>query len=498
MILRDLVIESARRAPEAVAVRGPEGALSYEALDRLADALGWALAERGVGVGDRVGLWLEKSGLAIAAMQACLRLGAAYVPLDPTSPSSRVVTIIGDCELRALVTTSARAERLSEALPTLACLCVDDERWRHGSLDPLPLAPRSASDLAYVLYTSGSTGHPKGVCISQENALAFVRWAAQALHASASDRFANHAPFHFDLSVLDLYVAFLVGATVSLVPEGMSYMPAQLVRFVAEERITVWYSVPSALILMMEDGGLLEAEALALRCIAFAGEPFPIKPLRRLRRRWPDLGLLNLYGPTETNVCTYYEVHDIPDDQGHPVPIGAACSGDEVWAVKPDGTRCEANEQGELQVSGPTVMLGYWGGAPQGQRPYATGDIVRLLPDGNYVYVGRADHMVKIRGHRVELGEIEAALQQHQEVREAAVVLHGSGMHARLVAFVASHDGEPVPLLFIKRHCAERLPRYMIVDDVLHVDALPRTGNGKVDRRELARRADATASSSPS
>lgn len=488
MILGDLVIESARRAPRALAVRGPDGVLTYAELDGLANQLGRALAGLGVGAGDRVGIWLEKSGRGIAAMQGCLRLGAAYVPLDPSSPASRILTIIADCGLRAVVTSTSRARALGEALPSVACLRIDDGGWSEEASGPLPPVVRTSDDLAYVLYTSGSTGRPKGVCISEENALAFIRWAAAELRATASDRFANHAPFHFDLSVLDLYVAFLVGGCVSIVPEGASYLPARLVALLHEEQITVWYSVPSALILMMEEGGLLDAEALPLRCIAFAGEPFPVKHLRRLRRRWPDLRLLNLYGPTETNVCTWYEVHEIPDDQVHPVPIGRACSGDEVWAEKPDGSRCEAGEEGELVVSGPTVMLGYWGLPPQGSRPHRTGDVVRLRPDGEYVYIGRIDHMVKIRGHRVELGEIEAALQQHDDVREAAVALRGSGMHARLVAFVATHSGEPLPLLSLKRHCAERLPRYMIVDDVEHVEALPRTGNGKLDRIELARR----------
>lgn len=492
MSLADLVIESARRTPGALAVRGPDGALTYAELDGLGNQLGRALAGLGVGAGDRVGIWLEKSGRGIAAMQACLRLGAAYVPLDPSSPTSRILTIIEDCQLRAVVTSSARARALGEVLPSLACLRVDDDRWTKEASEPLPSVARASDDLAYVLYTSGSTGRPKGVCISEENALAFVRWAALELRATAGDRFANHAPFHFDLSVLDLYVAFLAGGCVSIVPEGASYLPERLVALLREEQITVWYSVPSALILMMEEGGLLGAEGLPLRCIAFAGEPFPIKQLRRLRRRWPDVRLLNLYGPTETNVCTWYEVHEISDDQAHPVPIGRACSGDEVWAEKPDGSRCGAGEEGELVVRGPTVMLGYWGLAPQGTRPHRTGDIVRLRPDGEYVYVGRIDHMVKIRGHRVELGEIEAALQQHEDVREAAVTLHGSGMHARLVAFVATHSGEPPPLLSLKRHCAERLPRYMIVDGVEHVAALPRTGNGKLDRIELARRVAAS------
>jgi clorobiocin biosynthesis protein CloN4 len=170
------------------------------------------------------------------------------------------------------------------------------------------------------------------------------------------------------------------------------------------------------------------------------------------------------------------------------VPIGTAASGDRVWAVKPDGSAVGAGETGELMVAGPTAMLGYWGRPPLGDAPYATGDLVRLRADGNFDYLGRLDHMVKVRGHRVELGEIEAVLSAHRAVHEAAVVVKGAGTEARLVAFIAA-NGQPPSLLEIKRHCAERLPRYMIVDDLRCLSRLPRTRNGKIDRLALGREA---------
>jgi amino acid adenylation domain-containing protein len=353
--------------------------------------------------------------------------------------------------------------------------------------EPIEHPAAGYDDLAYILYTSGSTGKPKGVCLSHRHALAFINWAAEELQAMPADRFSNHAPFHFDLSVLDLYVAFKTGASVSLIPDGMSYVPRRLVDFILQENITIWYSVPSALTLMMEQGGLLDlAQPIPLRVILFAGEPFPIKHLRRLFERYPSVRYLNLYGPTETNVCTFYEVTDIPPDRTKPVPIGRACCGDRVWAVKDDGTEVKPGEEGELMVSGPTVLLGYWGRPPHGDGPYATGDIVQLQADGNYLYIGRRDHMVKVRGHRIELGDIEAALGEHPHIHEAAVAVSGSGVEARLVAFIVSTTDELPTLLDIKRHCAERLPRYMIVDDVRSIPALPRTRNGKVDRLTLS------------
>jgi acyl-coenzyme A synthetase/AMP-(fatty) acid ligase len=249
------------------------------------------------------------------------------------------------------------------------------------------------------------------------------------------------------------------------------------------ERITVWYSVPSAIVAMIDDGGLLGVDAPMLRAVLFAGEVFPIRYVRLLRRRFPRARLLNLYGPTETNVCAFSEVGDVSDDRVAPAPIGRACAGDRIWARTEDGREAAMGEEGELVVEGPTVMMGYRG-APPHAGPYATGDIVRLDADG-YSFLGRRDAMIKLRGHRIEPGEVEAALVAHPSVREAGVVTVGQGLRARLVAYVVA-DREGPSTIAIKRHCAALLPRHMIVDEVVVVPALPRTPNGKMDRRALA------------
>lgn len=487
MSLQHLVISNAQRVPNALAVKGYDTSLTYRELDQLANRLAHALASLGIGPGDRVGIWLNKSAYAVAAMQGILRLNAIYVPLDPLSPAARIRTIVNDCAMSALVTVQQRANTVqTDDLRGLACLCIDRDDLEAFPFTSGDWSVSADNDIAYVLYTSGSTGKPKGVSISHRNALAFIEWASAALQATEQDRFANHAPFHFDLSVLDLYVAFRVGASTHLIPDGLSYVPQQLVAFLLQENITIWYSVPSVLMLMMEQGKLLEIAALPVRAILFAGEPFPIKHLRRLYQRWPEVRFLNLYGPTETNVCTYYEVTHLADDWQKPVPIGKACSGDTVWAQKDDGSHAQAGEEGVLMVAGPTVMVGYWGQAVHGDRPYSTGDLVRLLDDGNFVYLGRRDQMVKVRGYRIEIGDIEAALEEHPTIHEAAVIVAGTGLHARLLAFIVPAGAEVPSLLEMKRHCAERLPRYMIIDAIQAVHVLPRTRNGKIDRQVLA------------
>lgn len=484
--LHDLVIRSAARTPDAPAVHGPDGAATYRELDRLADRFAAALVGRGVRPGDRVVLWSHKSVRAVALTQAALRVGAVYVPVSGANPPSRVGRIAADCGAALIAADEETALRAGAGGPELPGLTGLDELARAGGADAgtHPDRPvRQASgpdDPAYILYTSGSTGAPKGVCVSHGNALAFVEWAAKEAGVGPRDRLSNHAPFNFDLSVFDLYAAFLAGAEVSLIPQEMAYAPEQLAAFVRERGITVWYSVPSVLGLMLRSDALDAAgSAASLRVCVFAGEPFPVAQARRLRAVWPGVRLLNWYGPTETNVCTAHEVTDADLAVDRPLPIGRACSGASV-ALLPDDTA----DEGELVVSGPTVMLGYWGREPQ-RGPYPTGDLVRRDADGTLHYVGRRDLMEKVRGHRIEPGEIENALGLHPAVAESCVLVAGSGLDAALHAVVVPAGERPPSLLEVKRHCAERLPTYMIVDRLHIVAELPRTPNGKVDRRRL-------------
>jgi amino acid adenylation domain-containing protein len=496
MTLHRLVIDAARKYPDAVAVSDPVHTLTYDALDRQADLLAARYRESGIAKGDRIVIWVEKSALAVVAMQAALRTGAVYVPVDGGNPPARVARILADSGAAVLVTNSDRTtdEVTGDTGPAVITL---DDLLTGPAAEPVD-EPAEETDLAYILYTSGSTGDPKGVSVSHRNALAFVEWAVETLDARADDVFSNHAPLNFDLSVLDLYGAFSVGAAVKMIPSGMSYSPKLLVDWLHREQISIWYSVPSALVLMIREGGLLDAEPPgSLRAILFAGEPFAMPYVRRLRA-WTGARLLNLYGPTETNVCTFHEVRDEDLERDRPVPIGIPCSGDRVWAQDSSGRVVDTGEEGELFVDGPTVMLGYFGKEPQ-TGPYGTGDIVTRNPDGTYDYVARRDHMVKVRGHRIELGDIESALLRHPGIAEAAVIVAGSGMAARIEAFIVPSGDTTPGLIALKRQCAEHLPPYMTVDGVHAVASLPRTANGKTNRRlleEIATPRDTAASGS--
>jgi acyl-coenzyme A synthetase/AMP-(fatty) acid ligase len=243
-------------------------------------------------------------------------------------------------------------------------------------------------------------------------------------------------------------------------------------------------------------GKIEEHDCSALRIVHFAGEVFPIKHLRVLMERWPWPVYYNLYGPTETNVCTYYKLGaPLPESQVAPLPIGRQCSGDETRVVGPDGRIVAAGEEGELVVSGGSVMLGYWN-LPErnaeafldqdGARWYRTGDIVREEPDRGYIFLGRRDRMVKRRGYRVELGEIEAALHRHPAIPEAAAIAKaGKDGETEIVSFVVWTDAQPFSLIKMKQFCAENLPLYMVPDRILSLPKMPQTSTDKIDYQRL-------------
>jgi amino acid adenylation domain-containing protein len=351
--------------------------------------------------------------------------------------------------------------------------------------------------LAYILYTSGSTGRPKGVMLSHRNAVSFVDWCSSVLSPTEADVFTSHAPLHFDLSILDVFVSIKHGATLVLIGEVLGKDPRGLAPLIAEMRVSVWYSTPSILSLLAQYGRLERYQYPALRAVLFAGEVFPVAQLRALRARWPSPRYLNLYGPTETNVCTSFELPPTtPPERTEPYPIGQSCWHVRCLVVDAEGNQVPRGEEGELVVSGDGVMQGYWNLPEQnarafltdvdGARWYRTGDLVVEDAEGVYIFHGRRDRMVKRRGYRIELAEIEAALACHPAAREVAVVaISPPGAAVEIKAYLGVGADQRPSLIELKQFCSERLPQYMVPDAFRMVDALPRTSTDKIDYQAL-------------
>jgi L-proline---[L-prolyl-carrier protein] ligase len=535
-LLQHLLTERAALAPGLPAVAAGEGSLTYEELDKLSNQVARALLAQGVVPGDRVGILAPKSAASVVAVFGVLKAGACYVPLDPRSPAERLASIMRDSGVAVVLAdegTAQRAAAMADTVPELRRLVMTGPHWgpeggsTSGTLPPglavlppgLAVLPWDAvraesdgplsgdqaieTDLAYILYTSGSTGTPKGVMISHRASLTFSAWAAACAALRERDRVCSPAPLHFDLSVFDIFATCRAGACMVVLPEKTTTFPVRLAEWMERERISVWYSVPSILTMLATYGNLQGFDLSGLRAIVFAGEVFPVKHLTRLMAELPDARYLNWYGPTETNVCTWYEVPPGSAELTAPIPIGRACANTDVFAVTSDGRRLsKPGDEGELYVRGPALMHGYWGQPDKTRQvlsrnpfqeaydepAYRTGDLVTVDEEGNYVFLGRRDGMVKTRGYRVELGEVEAALYAHPAIREAVVLPMPDEILGNRLRAVISANGSPGPTRQeVLEHCLRRLPGYMVPDVVEFCEALPRTSTGKVDRTQLAR-----------
>jgi len=440
-----------------------------------------------------------------------MKAGAAYVPADPTAPASRNAFIFHNCGVKVLIAEARLAEalRLEFSQIGFAPEIIVLESTGAGvpltkALDQLDAVSPAFSglsavpdpaQLAYILYTSGSTGRPKGVMLSHGNAASFIDWCSDVFNPNERDRFSSHAPFHFDLSILDIYLSLKHGATLVLVEEQLGKEPARLAPWIAEKKLTVWYSAPSILSLLAQFGKLDQHDYASLRLVLFAGEVFPIKYLKLLKSLWLHPRYFNLYGPTETNVCTFYEVPClISEAQTEPVLIGEACLHCEPLVVDEAGVEVAPGAEGELCIAGPSVLAGYWNlpentakaFLPGRDTPwYRTGDIVVELPDANYKFLGRRDRMIKKRGYRIELGEIEAALYRHPAIKEAAVLAFPDDDGVPIKAFTSTRDGSKLSTIELKKFCSENLPLYMVPDLFCSLESLPKTSTDKIDYQKL-------------
>ncbi len=484
--------DRARTTPDAVAVVCGEREVTYAELDAAADRLAGLLRERGTGPGALVAVHIERSPEMVAAVLAVLKAGGAYVPLDPGYPEERLAFVLRDARV-ALVLGRER-------LPDPPCVTgVPDLPWGAvpvlglGDLASWPgaavrLAPPAPGDLAYVIYTSGSTGRPKGVEVEHHSLTNLLLAMRDELGAGDGDVWLGLTTLAFDISALELLLPLITGGRVVVVPEAGTRDGAALRRLIGDRSVSHVQATPSSWRLLL-DAGLDEPGLVALT----GGEPLPLPLARELRARVGRL--VNVYGPTETTVWSAIaEITEEPEE----VTIGVPLANTRIHILDERLVPVPAGVPGEICVGGAGVARGYLDRpeltaerfladpyGPPGSRLYRTGDLGRRRPDGLIEFLGRADGQVKIRGHRVELGEIEARLLAHPHVAEAAVVLRPEDQ--RLVAYVVpkSEPGVPLETASVREHLARALPGVMVPGVYVHLDRLPLTPARKLDRAAL-------------
>lgn len=494
--------EIARSRPQAAALVLEERTYDFQSLNALANQLARWLLARGIGRADIACLQLPKSLEAYALAVACLKIGAPYAFLDPDAPPERVRLTIERCDPaiilsvhegagpRVVIGGAARRDGFARDVRTFA------------DTDLAETAQITGADPAYVMFTSGSTGEPKGVVIPHQGVLNLVDWAGENLGIGPDDRLTNVNPLHFDNSVFDIYCGLLNGASIVALDALKGRPPADLVNRVTAAGCTFFFAVPT-LFMYLDSMHLLTPALLpSVRRFMFGGEGFPLPQLRRFHDAFAGTAkLINCYGPTETScICSGFDITEavFESSEGF-APLGRLNPNFSYRILDDALDPVAAGEIGELWLGGPCVGLGYINNPEETARRfrqdpliagyrstmYRTGDLVQADPrTGILSFRGRADNQIKLRGHRVELEEIDHALQSIPGVdRALTIAVHGSGGAVRLMAAYSGRRLETSELL---DHCRDRLPAYMTPSRFAWLDAIPTNANGKADRRAVA------------
>ncbi|MCA1568672.1 MAG: amino acid adenylation domain-containing protein [Acidobacteria bacterium] len=491
--------EQASRTPDAVAVVFETQQFTYSELNARANQLARRLRELGVERETLVGVLMERSLEMVVGLLGVLKAGAAYLPLDPTYPPERLSYMLADARPRVLLTRERRVpEGLSAGAARVLDLCAD--RGEMAGLSSANLNQQTVPDnTAYVIYTSGSTGKPKGVCAPHRGAVNRFHWMWETYPFAPDEVCCHKTSLNFGDSVWEIFGLLLRGVKVVLVPDETAKDPRRLLAYLAAWRVTRLVVVPSLLRMLLDSDEDIQSRLPNLKYWVTSGEALSRELLQLFREQLPQATLINLYGSSEVAAdVTCYEAHE--EIEGVSVPIGRPIANSQAYLLDSTIRPVPVGVTGELYVGGAGLARGYLNrpaltaekfvphpfSAEPGARLYKTGDLARYRPDGEIEFLGRADHQVKVRGHRIELGEVEAALAAHPSVRESAVVLgEDTAGEARLVAYVVAKASVETAGDELRRFLQEKLPAFMIPAVFVRLDALPLMPSGKVDRCAL-------------
>jgi amino acid adenylation domain-containing protein len=514
-LLQDWVSEQAERRPDSVAVVLRDQTMTYGELDQRSNRLARSLKAAGCQRGDRVAFAIPKSPTALVAVIGILKADCIHVPIDTASPAARVARILQSSDPRCVLAVAATEKLINELaalnldpqLPGVGWMddvAADCDRitsiFHRADLDSCASAPvacqNDSIDIAHILYTSGSTGDPKGVAITHANVIHFVEWATRYFGMTSSDRISGHPPLHFDLATFDIFGAFSVGAQLHLVPPDLVPMPNEIADFIRLSELTQWFSVPSVLHYMAKFDVVKFQDFPALKRLLWCGEVFPTPALIYWMKRLPRVTFTNLYGPTEATIASsYYTIPMCPTEENAPIPIGTACDGEELLVLDEQLQLASQGTVGNLYIGGVGLSPGYWRDPEKtaqafptkdGDRLYKTGDLAQVGPNGLVYFVGRSDSQIKSRGHRIELGEVEAALNTLEELKECAVVaIPTEGFEGTLICSAYVPRDTQTTHSSVRSKLGRLLPSYMLPARWMCLDQLPKNANGKINRRQI-------------
>ncbi len=503
-ILTDNLKRSADQFPDRIAFKQLQSVITYSDLVGKSNQVARHLQKIGNTKGSRVGIFMNRAIESSYAVYGILTAGCVYVPIDTNLPAQRILTLINDCNISTIITTKAFKKQITGILenrsPLKHIIGIDDfvsENIQGWSWDDIFSLDHSVIDInnreddnAYIIYTSGTTGHPKGIVHTHYSGASYAKLSADLYQVKHTDILGNHSHLHYDISTMGYLTMPSVGGCSYIVPEAYTMFPTSLAKLIAEEQLTIWYSVPLALIQMMQVGGFDEMDFSALRWILYGGESFALKYIEHLRKCLPDAEYSNVYGPAEVNQCTYYNYNKdtILTD---PIPIGY------VWP-ETDIILEEEGESSEFLVASSTQMKEYWNRPERTQsclvsrpdkkgkmrRYYRTGDNGSINKDGELIFGGRSDRQVKVRGYRVELNEVENILLNHTDIEEVAVFAIKE-KDVNVIYAIVKGTFEEFDERSLKKYLSNLIPLYSIPQKIEAVESIPRTNAGKIDYKAL-------------
>lgn len=511
--LPHIIEQSAEKFPKKEAFRFLNQSIGYAELNKKANQLSNYLVNVGVKKGDRIGIYMNRCLETTIAVYGILKAGGVYVPLDAFAPIARITFLIEDCGIQHLVTTKNQSKKITRLLSEGANLnsvvgipemenikSISWESIFSNSLEKYVPPIILEQDLAYILYTSGSTGAPKGIVHTHYSGLNFAKLVINLYHFNDSDKIAITAPLHFDPSTLGYFSAPMVGATSVIFSDAHLKLPASLAELMEKEKLTVWFSVPLILTQLLLSGAINKRDFNSLKWILFSGEVFTTKHLRALIELWPNKEYSNIYGPTELNQCTNYNLNT-PPISDEPIPIGYAWGNTEYKILNANDKEVAFGESGLLVVRSATMMKGYWNNEvlteqslyKENMAPgmknifYRTGDLVKHNEEGALLFLGRNDRQIKIRGFRIEIGEVENVLLKHTKIKEAAVIVlfDKKTEQKELVATVILAKDSDIETKDITSFCKKFLPIYAVPSAITLLEEFPRTSSGKIDRNQI-------------